>query len=162
MTGKEKVTPHDELLSGWKDIAKYMSKGVRTVQRYERELGLPVRRLAGTPTGAVIAIKSDLDSWIRSSPTAQESFNKGTRGVADHLASEIARGLQDKVDLEARMAGLRKEVSVSVSKVRESLFRLRQQLNEMRRRQDFLASVIKSHSTDRASLFVNGKRQKPN
>ena len=36
------------VLSSWKDIAKYMGKGVRTVQRWERHLGLPVRR----PNGA--------------------------------------------------------------------------------------------------------------
>lgn len=33
-----------EILSGWKEIANYLRKGVRTVQRYERELGLPIRR----------------------------------------------------------------------------------------------------------------------
>lgn len=30
------------LLSGWKEIANYLGKGVRTVQRYEYELLLPV------------------------------------------------------------------------------------------------------------------------
>ena len=30
-----------EIFSGWKDIANYLGKGVRTIQRYERELGLP-------------------------------------------------------------------------------------------------------------------------
>jgi hypothetical protein len=33
------------ILKGWKDIAKYLGCGVRTVQRWEK-LGLPVRRPA--------------------------------------------------------------------------------------------------------------------
>ena len=31
-----------QVLNGWKEIANYLGKGVRTVQRYEREFGLPV------------------------------------------------------------------------------------------------------------------------
>ena len=42
------------VLSSWKDIARYMGKGVRTVQRWERHLGLPVRR----PNGVRIKVPS--------------------------------------------------------------------------------------------------------
>src|SRR5436309_1682014 len=52
------------MVTGWKDIANYLQKGVRTVQRYERELGLPVRRPAGKATGSVMATKSELDAWV--------------------------------------------------------------------------------------------------
>ncbi len=55
---------HLEILSGWKDIGNYLRKGVRTVQRYERELALPVRRPSGKQRGSVLATKSDLDSWV--------------------------------------------------------------------------------------------------
>jgi hypothetical protein len=44
-----------EMFSGWKDIASYLDKGVRTVQRYERELGLPVHHPAGITRGSVVA-----------------------------------------------------------------------------------------------------------
>jgi hypothetical protein len=54
------------ILSGWKDIANYLGEGVRTVQRYERELGLPVRRPAGKTTGSVTVVKSELDAWVAS------------------------------------------------------------------------------------------------
>ena len=38
-----------EVFSGWKDIASYLGKGIRTIQRYEQTLGLPIRRpAAGT------------------------------------------------------------------------------------------------------------------
>lgn len=55
-----------EILTGWKDIANYLGKGVRTAQRYERELGLPVRRRARKTTWTVVAVKSELDAWLTS------------------------------------------------------------------------------------------------
>jgi len=60
-----------EVLSGWKDIANYLGKGVRTVQRYEWELGLPVRRPAGKPRGSVIATRAELDAWVMASPVRE-------------------------------------------------------------------------------------------
>lgn len=62
-----------EIVSGWKDIATYLQKGVRTVQRYEREVGLPVRRPAGKSTGSVMATKAELDGWVAASPI-REAF----------------------------------------------------------------------------------------
>src|SRR5215831_20549512 len=62
-----------EIISGWKDIATYLQKGVRTVQRYEREIGLPVRRPAGKSAGSVMATKAELDGWIAASPI-REAF----------------------------------------------------------------------------------------
>lgn len=62
-----------EIISGWKDIANYLQKGVRTVQRYEREVGLPVRRPAGKSAGSVMATKAELDGWVAASPI-REAF----------------------------------------------------------------------------------------
>ena len=62
-----------EILNGWKEIACHLGKGVRTVQRYERELGLPIRRPAGNLTGSVIATKAELDGWVFASPI-REAF----------------------------------------------------------------------------------------
>ncbi len=52
------------VLTCWKDIANYMGKGVRTVQRWEQEFGLPVRRPLGSNKKAVLARPSDLDTWV--------------------------------------------------------------------------------------------------
>jgi hypothetical protein len=60
-----------QIFSGWKEIATYLRKGVRTVQRYERELRLPVRRPAGKAAGSVIAIKAELDGWVAAAPFRQ-------------------------------------------------------------------------------------------
>lgn len=50
-------------LQGWKEIAGYLGKSVRAVQRWEREMGLPVRRLK-TPAGQVIfARRDEIEAW---------------------------------------------------------------------------------------------------
>jgi|SRR5579862_5701600 len=60
-----------EILNSWKEIAAYVGRGVRTVQRWERELNFPVRRPRGKERSAVIALKSDVDRWLRTSHGAQ-------------------------------------------------------------------------------------------
>lgn len=55
----------DGRLDSWKEIAAYLRKGIRTVQRWERTQGLPVRRLGQDRTGSVFAYKAELDAWWR-------------------------------------------------------------------------------------------------
>jgi hypothetical protein len=62
------MTPNQEVLNSWKEVATYLGRGVRTVQRWEQELGLPVRRPRGKSRSAVIAFKSELDAWLHQAP----------------------------------------------------------------------------------------------
>jgi hypothetical protein len=57
------IKENEQLLTSWKEIAVYLSKGVRTVQRWERELGLPVRRPAQS-RHIVLATTLELDEWV--------------------------------------------------------------------------------------------------
>jgi hypothetical protein len=52
-------------LTSWKEIASYLDKGVRTVQRWERELGLPVRRPSTCDKHVVVGLPEELDQWTR-------------------------------------------------------------------------------------------------
>lgn len=55
------------VLTCWKDIAQHMGKAVRTVQRWEMELGLPVRRPNNAHSkSAVVVYVRELDSWMAS------------------------------------------------------------------------------------------------
>lgn len=56
------------ILNSWKEIASYLGRGVRTVQRWEVQLGLPVHRPAGKDHSAVLAFSSELDEWLDSRP----------------------------------------------------------------------------------------------
>jgi len=55
---------NQDFLKSWKEIAAYLGWSVSTVQRRERTLHLPVRRVRGT-RGSVIALKVELDHWLQ-------------------------------------------------------------------------------------------------
>lgn len=55
-----------DLLNSWTEIANYLRRGTRTVQRWEVTSGLPVYRPRGKPRSGVSARKSELDLWMRS------------------------------------------------------------------------------------------------
>src|ERR1700749_1389626 len=93
-----KIEP-PQFLSGWKEIATYLGKGVRTVQRYERQLGLPIRRPAGKPMGSVIATKAELSAWISASPV-RDAFRLPLRAVD---SAETVKGLKQQVTLFHRL-----------------------------------------------------------
>ncbi|HEV2348980.1 MAG TPA: hypothetical protein VG028_03940 [Terriglobia bacterium] len=50
-------------LESWKEIATYLKREVRTVQRWEKEEGLPIHRQMHKSLGTVYAFKSELDGW---------------------------------------------------------------------------------------------------
>ena len=52
-----------ERLQSWKELAAYLKRGARTVQRWEREEGLPVRRLQHGKQGSIYGYKRELDAW---------------------------------------------------------------------------------------------------
>jgi len=56
----------DNRLDSWKEIAAFLKKDVRTVQRWEKVAGLPVRRYSQDKAGGVFAYKSEIDEWLRS------------------------------------------------------------------------------------------------
>ncbi len=74
----ERQSSRIKVLNSWKEISTYLGRGVRTVQRYEVELGLPVRRPHGKSRSAVIAIPDELDTWLRSCPCTTNGAGKTT------------------------------------------------------------------------------------
>jgi hypothetical protein len=79
-------------LTGWKEIAVYLGKSVRTVQRWERHAALPVHRVQ--PLGEVVfAFRSELDAW-RSTPIADEQTDASAQ--ADTVGSATAAVAADR------------------------------------------------------------------
>src|SRR6266852_5620587 len=78
----------DNFLDSWKEIAAYLGREVRTVQRWEKKEGLPVHRQIHEKLGTVYAYKSEVDAWWkeRSAKLASKSENgemaEGPRIVA--------------------------------------------------------------------------------
>jgi hypothetical protein len=93
--------PKVGLLNSWKEIATYLGRGVRTVQRWEK-FGLPVRRLAPGSRVAVMASTRDIDRWFESART--HGFKAPQN--ADHL---LFRGaLLDSIE---QLRSLRQEAA---------------------------------------------------
>jgi len=90
--------PH--LLSSWKEIGQYLGEGVRTVQRWELEFGLPVRRPVGHSRHAVLAVPAELDAWALTR----------TRGpgaaAALSLHKELAETREEIDELRRRMESI--------------------------------------------------------
>lgn len=53
-----------ERLDSWKEIASYLGREVRTVQRWEKREGLPVHRHQHDKSGTVYAYKGEMDEWL--------------------------------------------------------------------------------------------------
>jgi TolB-like protein len=67
-------------LDSWKAIAQYLGRDVRSVQRWERDRGLPVHRVPGQKGGAVFAYESELEEWLRSGPQESGAVNSESEG----------------------------------------------------------------------------------
>ena len=50
-------------LDSWKEIAVYLGRDVRTVQRWERREGLPIHRQQHDKLGSVYAFRHEIDTW---------------------------------------------------------------------------------------------------
>ena len=83
-----------ERLDSWKGIAAYLSRGTRTVQRWERLEGLPVHRLRHDQGSNVFAYKKELDSWWagrQSDLAAEPSAEDPTASIAVLPFSDLSR-----------------------------------------------------------------------
>jgi hypothetical protein len=56
-------TDADDRLDSWKEIASHLKRTVRTVQRWEKNEGLPVHRHLHQRANSVYACKSEIDEW---------------------------------------------------------------------------------------------------
>jgi len=130
MKNQPQAAEQPRFLSGWKEIANYLGKGVRTVQRYERALGLPVRRPAGNTTGSVVATKAELDAWVAASPI-REAFRltRTDAGSASRMTSSIMTGIGEMTRLREQMMALRNDMRTSVHALCESLYGLQVEMN---------------------------------
>jgi hypothetical protein len=119
------------ILSGWKDIANYMGKGVRTVQRYEGQLRLPVRRPAGRARGSVVASKAELDAWVAASPVREQlrmAINSDPRPAGS--LGGLTQNLHEMRILREQMRDLRCEMKRSVNLLKASIVELQGRVQE--------------------------------
>jgi hypothetical protein len=96
-----------EILNSWKEIAVYLGRGVRTVQRWEKELHLPVRRPRNRSRSAVIALRTELNEWL-----VRQAAQRENNGNCLHIES-------NPVLLRQRMNELREELRMLEDKLEQ-------------------------------------------
>lgn len=92
-------------LEGWKEISAYFGRGVRTVQRWETALGMPVHRMAMVKGETVYALVEELEAWRREvesragagraasdGPAALDSSSEGGTAAEPEAAAASAGG----------------------------------------------------------------------
>jgi len=117
-------------LNSWKEIASHLERGVRTVQRWESELGLPVRRTGRGKRGAVYALVSELDLWrVTSGALVGKELGPGS-------GSERAAGsaVEESRRLMSNIQSMVQSVSMTTVRQRQQAQALQKRLDEMRRR----------------------------
>lgn len=85
-----------KMLSSWKEIAHFFGKGVRTVQRWEKTLDLPIHRPAGAPSNVVLARTSDLEEWMHRGPVARAVSEEEPSAVSLPVSAVLVK-LEDEV-----------------------------------------------------------------
>jgi predicted glycosyl hydrolase (DUF1957 family) len=115
-------------LNSWKEIASHLERGVRTVQRWESELGLPVRRTGRGKRGAVYALVSELDLWrVTSGAVVGKELDPGSERAAGSAVEESRR-------LMSNIQSMVLSVSMTTVRQRQQAQALQKRLDEMRRR----------------------------
>lgn len=112
-----------ELLNSWKEVASYLGRGVRTVQRWEK-MGLPVRRLGNGSRAPIVAFTGDIDRWMQQARSSgltdpamvEQVFCKGNL----RETIEQSRALREKLVL------LRADQRHTMSKLMDTISKLEQ------------------------------------
>ncbi len=109
-----------QILNGWKEISSYTRRSVRTVQRWEARLGLPVYRPALKDRSAVVAFSDELDRWIsRASPDAGEgdtalNSNQENNAALLRMLDNMSTMTLDTADLSSQMRLLQEQLRQSL------------------------------------------------
>jgi hypothetical protein len=104
------------VLSSWKDIARYLGKGVRTVQRWERQLGLPVRRPVGaSQKSAVLLYRRDVDAWLATRFSARPlQNNEAALANADLARTTLKECIRKAQELRTTHTALTEQIQESI------------------------------------------------
>src|SRR5215469_2149039 len=89
-------------LDSWKEIAVYLNREVRTVQRWEKNEGLPVHRHLHDKLGSVYAYKFEVDAW----------WKERQQGLAQEVVD--SEGIEPEPEQAPECLSIPKSAEVSV------------------------------------------------
>jgi hypothetical protein len=134
--------------------------GVRTVQRHERKLGLPVRRLAGKPTGPVMALQSELEDWVGRGTARQHVIRKSWPGMETNRLG--AQFLQTDSEVALTFSGLalgrkkgsqqQKDAAKTARRAYDTITRLRENVHLTKKQNEKLDANLQRLRSELQSL----------
>jgi hypothetical protein len=82
------------VLQSWKQIARYVGRTERTVQRWEQAFGLPVHRPSGKCRSSVMALTQEIEEWTRGKPSLVQlrkmlRVDRAALAVSDQLDTRL-------------------------------------------------------------------------
>jgi TolB-like protein/Tfp pilus assembly protein PilF len=102
-----------ERLDSWKEIAAYLRRDVRTVQRWEKKEGLPVHRHQHDKLGSIYAFRTEVTEWFN---TRQQSGPSAAGGKIK-LAVLPFENLGDSKEDDYFSDGLTEEMTTEVTRL---------------------------------------------
>jgi hypothetical protein len=121
------------VLNSWKEIAAFLDRGVRTVQRWERELNLPVHRIGRGRRAPVYAQVSELKFWMYASENFRNT--QAPKGAGD---DEVSSAIQNSRRLIMMTSDLARRVAQTTERQRQQAVELEGRLQRMRSRYKIL------------------------
>lgn len=86
------LPPSGERLDSWKAIAQYLQRDLATVRRWEKRLGLPVRRV-GLTGRSVFAYRGEIDRWLATArPVSRSTSTPASPALHVTSGSAYSRG----------------------------------------------------------------------
>lgn len=104
----------NRMLSSWKEIAQFFGKGVRTVQRWEKTLDLPIRRPPGAPSNVVLARTSDLEEWMHRGPGRRAEADLEVKSSDELTKSSVDEAVDELEEATLTLIARLGQTSVSV------------------------------------------------
>jgi len=111
-------------LNSWKEIAVYLGRGVRTMQRWEEELRLPIHRVRPTRRSPVFAYISELDDWMRRQTNPAHKAPPHYQ-IDEKLKRQIRANLERMQQLQQQLGETRRTHQELISKLQRRAVRHR-------------------------------------
>ncbi len=105
-----------ERLDSWKEIAAFLRRDVRTVQRWEKKEGLPVYRHQHEKLGSVYAFRPELAEWLNTRQPASASVGERSSDKIK-LAVLPFRNLSDSNEEDYFIEGLTDEMTTELTRL---------------------------------------------
>ncbi len=141
-------------LDSWKEIAAYLRRHERTVQRWRRDRGLPVHQLPRGRRGGVYAFPEELDAWLRAGG-AEQLANGTANGPAELPATPQAPAAGHQVQGPGRQAAIAVTVAVVLVAAVITTLRLLSKTPEVPARFSFSGSSLVAYAADGRVLWTH-------